>query len=101
MSNPTAILVERRKFQYEKYVFRVLFVSPWTSLIPPFVIRVLPPRIKGQRSVNSRPISFHNSLQVYCIIFAATVVSFGSIDSEAEHILQVMDISGLETPTTV
>ena len=27
----------------EKYVFRVLFVSPWTSLIPPLAIRVAPP----------------------------------------------------------
>ena len=26
----------------EKYVIRVLFVSPWTSLIPPLVIRVAP-----------------------------------------------------------
>ena len=27
----------------EKYVIRVLFVSPWTSLIPPLAIRVPPP----------------------------------------------------------
>ena len=26
-----------------KYVIRVLFVSPWTSLIPPLAIRVAPP----------------------------------------------------------
>ena len=26
----------------EKYVIRVLFVSPWTSLIPPLAIRVAP-----------------------------------------------------------
>ena len=26
----------------EKYVIRVLFVCPWTSLIPPLVIRVAP-----------------------------------------------------------
>ena len=26
----------------EKYVMRVLFVSPWTSLIPPLAIRVAP-----------------------------------------------------------
>ena len=29
----------------EKYVIRVLFVSPWTSLIPPLAIRVPPPRV--------------------------------------------------------
>ena len=40
--NPTAILVQGRKFQSKKYVFRVLFVSSWTSLLPPFVIRVPP-----------------------------------------------------------
>ena len=27
----------------EKYVIRVLFASPWTSLIPPPAIRVAPP----------------------------------------------------------
>ena len=27
----------------EKYVIRVLFVCPWTSLIPPLAIRVAPP----------------------------------------------------------
>ena len=27
----------------EKYVIRVLFVCPWTSLIPPLAIRVPPP----------------------------------------------------------
>ena len=27
----------------EKYVIRVLFVSPWTNLIPPLAIRVPPP----------------------------------------------------------
>ena len=26
----------------EKYMIRVLFVSPWTSLIPPLAIRVAP-----------------------------------------------------------
>ena len=30
----------------EKYVIRVLFVSPWTSLIPPLAIRVPPPHMK-------------------------------------------------------
>ena len=30
-------------FVPEKYVIRVLFVSPWTSLIPPLAIRVAPP----------------------------------------------------------
>ena len=30
-------------FISEKYVTRVLFVSPWTSLIPPLAIRVPPP----------------------------------------------------------
>ena len=29
----------------EKYVIRVLFVSPWTSLTPPLAIRVPPPRL--------------------------------------------------------
>ena len=29
-------------FTPEKYVIRVLFVSPWTSLIPPLAIRVAP-----------------------------------------------------------
>ena len=29
----------------EKYVIRVLFVSPWTSLIPPLAIRVPPPNL--------------------------------------------------------
>ena len=28
----------------EKYVIRLLFVSPWMSLIPPLAIRVPPPR---------------------------------------------------------
>ena len=31
-------------FILEKYVIRVLFVCPWTSLIPPLAIRVPPPR---------------------------------------------------------
>ena len=30
----------------EKYVIRVLFVCPWTNLIPPLAIRVAPPRLK-------------------------------------------------------
>ena len=30
-------------FTPEKYVIRVLFMSPWTSLIPPLAIRVTPP----------------------------------------------------------
>ena len=29
----------------EKYVIRVLFVCPWTSLIPPLAIRVHPPSL--------------------------------------------------------
>ena len=31
----------------EKYVIKVLFVSPWTSLIPPLTIRVPPPGLLG------------------------------------------------------
>ena len=30
----------------EKYVIRVLFVCPWTSLIPPLTIRVPPPGLE-------------------------------------------------------
>ena len=35
-------------FTPEKYVIRVLFVSPWTSLIPPLATRVAPPGLKLQ-----------------------------------------------------
>ena len=33
----------------EKYVIRVLFASPWTSLIPPLAIRVPPPNPRAER----------------------------------------------------
>ena len=36
----------------EKYVFRVLFVSPWTSLIPPLAIRLPPPSENTAHSPN-------------------------------------------------
>ena len=36
----------------EKYVIRVLFVSPWTSLIPPLAIRMAPPGVKHKVSVS-------------------------------------------------
>ena len=36
----------------EKYVIRVLFVSPWTSLISPLVIQVPPPQGVSQRPVH-------------------------------------------------
>ena len=35
----------------EKYVIRVLFVSPWTSLIPTLAIRVAPPGSSIKRMV--------------------------------------------------
>ena len=35
-------------FILEKYVIRVLFVSPWTSLIPHLAIRVGPPQDLGE-----------------------------------------------------
>ena len=40
MSNPTAILVKGCKFQSRKYVFSVLFLRPWTILIPALVTGV-------------------------------------------------------------
>ena len=44
----------------EKYVIRVLFVSPWTSLIPPLAIRVASPGSEhSSNSASFAQLKFH------------------------------------------
>ena len=55
----------------EKYVIRVLFVSPWTSLIPPLAIRVAPPGICAKTKmcyiVTSCSVSCFSLVLLVCI----------------------------------
>ena len=44
----------------EKYVIMVLFVSPWTSLIPPLAIRVAP------QGFQKHPMNFLHASSIYC-----------------------------------
>ena len=51
----------------EKYVIRVLFVSPWTSLIPPLAIRVLPRELNDDQIFFScTKIHYLLGLRGYC-----------------------------------
>ena len=65
-------------FISEKYMIRVLFVSSWTSLIPPLAIRVAPRDsiVKQVNSVGNLILQISRKVQIHNKIKLREVVNF-------------------------